>query len=196
MNYKKMDSQDISYIKSVVSPERVLTGEGISEDYGHDELGGVFSMPEVLVKIMNTEEAAGIMSYASEKKIPVVVRGAGTGLVGGAVAVHGGIMLDTTAMNRILELDRENLTVTVEPGVLLMDLAAYVEENNLFYPPDPGEKSATIGGNISTNAGGMRAVKYGVTRDYVRGLTVVVPSGDVVKLGGKVVKNSSGYMPR
>ena len=91
----------------------MLTGEGISEDYGHDELGGVFSMPEVLVKIMNTEEAAGIMSYASEKKIPVVVRGAGTGLVGGAVAVHGGIMLDTTAMNRILELDRENLTVGI-----------------------------------------------------------------------------------
>lgn len=97
-------------------------------------------------------------------------------------------MLDTTAMNHILELDRENLTVTVEPGVLLMDLAAYVEENNLFYPPDPGEKSATIGGNISTNAGGMRAVKYGVTRDYVRGLTVVSPSGEVMRLGGKVVK--------
>ena len=114
-------------------------------------------------------------------------------LVGAAVAIHGGIMLETTQMNHILELDRRNLTVTVEPGVLLMELAQYVEENGLFYPPDPGEKSATIGGNISTNAGGMRAVKYGVTRDYVRALTVVLPTGEVVEFGGKTVKNSSGY---
>ena len=96
-------------------------------------------------------------------------------------------------MNRIIELDEENLTVTVEPGVLLMDLAGYVEESGFFYPPDPGEKTATIGGNISTNAGGMRAVKYGVTRDYVRGLEAVLPNGSIIELGGKVVKNSSGY---
>jgi glycolate oxidase len=96
-------------------------------------------------------------------------------------------------MNRILELDKENLTLTVEPGVLLMDLAAYAEERGFFYPPDPGEKTATIGGNISTNAGGMRAVKYGVTRDYVKGLNVVLADGEVLTLGGKIVKNSSGY---
>ena len=102
-------------------------------------------------------------------------------------------MLCTARMDHIPELDTENLTVTVQPGVLLMELAAYVEENGLFYPPDPGEKSATIGGNISTNAGGMRAVKYGVTRDYVRALTVVMPNGEVLHLGGKTVKNSSGY---
>lgn len=102
-------------------------------------------------------------------------------------------MIDTTLMNHILELDEENLTVIVEPGVLLMELSAFVEEHDLFYPSDPGEKSATIGGNISTNAGGMRAVKYGVTRDYVRGLEVVLPNGQVVEMGGKVVKNSSGY---
>ena len=96
-------------------------------------------------------------------------------------------------MNQILELDEENLTVTVQPGVLLMELADYVQQQGYLYPPDPGEKTATIGGNISTNAGGMRAVKYGVTRDYVRGLTVVLPTGQVVELGGKVVKNSSGY---
>ncbi|MGM9974844.1 MAG: FAD-binding oxidoreductase, partial [Clostridiaceae bacterium] len=104
-----------------------------------------------------------------------------------------GIMIDTSLMNKVLELDEENLTITVEPGVLLMELSAYVEERDFFYPPDPGEKSATIGGNISTNAGGMRAVKYGVTRDYVRGLEVVLPNGEIVELGGKVVKNSSGY---
>jgi glycolate oxidase len=96
-------------------------------------------------------------------------------------------------MNRILELDEENLTLTVEPGVLLMEIAKFVEEHDLFYPPDPGEKTATIAGNINTNAGGMRAVKYGVTRDYVRGLTIVLPTGKVIDVGGKVVKNSSGY---
>ena len=96
-------------------------------------------------------------------------------------------------MNKILELDKDTLTVTVQPGVLLMELAAFAEENDFLYPPDPGEKSATIGGNISTNAGGMRAVKYGVTRDYVRALTVVMPNGEIQKLGAKVAKNSSGY---
>jgi glycolate oxidase len=96
-------------------------------------------------------------------------------------------------MNQILALDPENLTVTVQPGVLLMELAAFAEANDFLYPPDPGEKSATIGGNISTNAGGMRAVKYGVTRDYVRALTVVLPNGEILKLGAAVAKNSSGY---
>ncbi len=102
-------------------------------------------------------------------------------------------MIDMTGMKRILELDEDNLTITVEPGVLLMELAEYTAEKGFFYPPDPGEKSATIGGNISTNAGGMRAVKYGVTRDYVRALTVVLPNGEIVNLGGKTVKSSSGY---
>ena len=152
-------------------------------------------MPEILIKAVSTEEIANIMKYASGRDIPVVVRGAGTGLVGGAVATHGGIMIETTGMNHILELDRENLTVTVEPGVLLMNWQI-CGRTGLFYPPDPGEKSATIGGNISTNAGGMRAVKYGVTRDYVRGLTLVTAAGNILELGGKVVKNSSGYSLR
>jgi glycolate oxidase len=171
----------------------VLTGGQIGEDYSHDELGGVSSMPEALVKVLATEEVSAVMQYANEQKIPVVVRGSGTGLVGAGVALYGGIMLETTGMNKILELDEENLTVTVQPGVLLMDLAAYCEEHDFLYPPDPGEKSATIGGNISTNAGGMRAVKYGVTRDYVRALTAVLPDGEVLHLGGKVVKNSTGF---
>ncbi|MFR6349822.1 MAG: FAD-binding oxidoreductase [Enterocloster aldenensis] len=193
MDKNRMNQEFIDDIKAMFPPERVLIGEEISEDYGHDELGDVFSMPEILIKAVSTEEIANIMKYASGRDIPVVVRGAGTGLVGGAVATHGGIMIETTGMNHILELDRENLTVTVEPGVLLMELAEYVEGQGLFYPPDPGEKSATIGGNISTNAGGMRAVKYGVTRDYVRGLTLVTAAGNILELGGKVVKNSSGY---
>ena len=191
--YKKMTSEDIAYLEKVSSSERVLTQGQIGEDYSHDELGGVSSMPEALVKVLSTEEVSAIMKYANEQNIPVVVRGSGTGLVGAGVALYGGIMLETTGLDKILELDEENLTVTVQPGVLLMDLAAFCEEHDFLYPPDPGEKSATIGGNISTNAGGMRAVKYGVTRDYVRALTAVLPSGEVLHLGGKVVKNSTGY---
>ena len=191
--YKKVDQRDVDYIGSFIPKERLVSFDKISQDYAHDELGGIEKKPDILVYVLSTEEVSKIMKYAYENNIAVVARGSGTDLVGAAVALQGGIMICTKLMNRIIELDEANLTVTVEPGVLLMELQAYVEERDYFYPPDPGEKSATIGGNISTNAGGMRAVKYGVTRDYVRGLTVVLPDGSIEKLGGKVVKNSSGY---
>lgn len=184
--------EDIRALHSLLG-DKVVQASLLSEDYAHDELSGTSGMPDMLVRVTETADVAAVMRYADTYRIPVVVRGSGTGLVGGAVAVRGGIMIDTTAMNRILELDERNLTVTVQPGVLLMELAAFTEQNGFLYPPDPGEKSATIGGNISTNAGGMRALKYGVTRDFVRGLEVVLPSGEVLTLGGKVVKNSSGY---
>ena len=191
--YKKIDNNDIEYLKSFIPQDRILVNDEISHDFAHDELGGIEAMPEVLIYVTSTDEVSKIMKYAYEKEIPVVARGSGTDLVGAAVALKGGIMICTKLMNHILELDENNLTVTVEPGVLLMELQAYVEEHDFFYPPDPGEKSATIGGNLSTNAGGMRAVKYGVTRDYVRGLTVVLPTGKIEHIGGKTVKNSSGY---
>ena len=194
MSYKKFDQADLEVIKNIIKDdERILYAENINEEYSHDELGGASSYPDVVVKATSAEEISEIMKYAYENNIPVTPRGAGTGLVGSSVAIEHGIMIDSSLMNHILELDEENLTITVEPGVLLMELAAYVEDHDFFYPPDPGEKSATIGGNISTNAGGMRAVKYGVTRDYVRGLEVVLPNGKIVEFGGKVVKNSSGY---
>lgn len=194
MNYKKLELEDINYIQSVIKDnERILMGENINEEYSHDELSDTISYPDLVVKVKSAEEVSSILKYAYENTIPVTPRGSGTGLVGASVAIEHGIMLDTSLMNHFLELDEDNLTITVEPGVLLMELAAYVEERGLFYPPDPGEKSATIGGNISTNAGGMRAVKYGVTRDYVRGLEVVLPNGKIVEFGGKVVKNSTGY---
>lgn len=193
MEYKKLDIKDIEFLKSVVGKERVYTGGDINEDYSHDELGGISQMPDAMVEVLSTEEVSQIMAYAYKNNIPLVVRGSGTGLVGASVPIHGGIMINMTKMNRILEIDEENLTLTVEPGVLLMEIGKFVEEQDLFYPPDPGEKSATIGGNISTNAGGMRAVKYGVTRDYIRGLEIVLPNGKVLEVGGKVVKNSSGY---
>ncbi len=191
--YNKITNDDILKLKEIVGEEYVLVGDEISHDYSHDELGGIEKMPDVLVRVTSTEEVSKIMELAYGRVIPVTVRGSGTGLVGAAVAVEGGILLETTKMNKILSIDKDNSTVTVQPGVLLMELAAFVEENDFLYPPDPGEKSATIGGNISTNAGGMRAVKYGVTRDYVRALTVVLPSGEILKLGGAVAKNSSGY---
>ncbi len=191
--YNKVNSDDILKLKRISGEMNVIYGDDINPDYAHDELGGVEKMPEVLVRVHTTEEISEIMKYAYERTIPVTVRGSGTGLVGSAVPVEGGILLETTQMNKILELDSDTLTVTVQPGVLLMELAAFCEDNDFLYPPDPGEKSATIGGNISTNAGGMRAVKYGVTRDYVRGLTVVMPNGEIMKLGGKIAKNSSGY---
>jgi len=191
--YNKITAKDIEVLKGIVGDSFVLAGDEINPDYAHDELGGISRMPEALVRVHSTEEISLVMKHAYERNIPVTVRGSGTGLVGSAVAIEGGILMETTSMNKILELDRDNLTVKVQPGVLLMELAAFAEENDLLYPPDPGEKSATIGGNISTNAGGMRAVKYGVTRDYVRALTVVMPDGEILELGAKVAKNSSGY---
>ncbi len=190
--YNKVTGEDILNLKKIQGLE-VLTGDEINPDYSHDELGGIEKMPEVLVRVTETSQVSEIMKLAYERNIPVTVRGSGTGLVGAAVPTEGGILIETTKMNKILELDKDNLTVTVQPGVLLMELAAFCEENDFLYPPDPGEKSATIGGNISTNAGGMRAVKYGVTRDYVRALTVVMPNGEILQLGAKVAKNSSGY---
>ena len=177
----------------IAEPERVISGADAGEDYSHDELSGIRRAPDVLVKAKSTAEVAEVMKFARRHHIPLTPRGQGTGLVGGAVPLSGGILLDLSRMNRILELDPVNLTVTVEPGVLLMELAKYTEDAGFLYPPDPGEKTATIGGNISTNAGGMRAVKYGVTRDYVRCLEVVLPDGEVIEVGGKVAKNSSGY---
>jgi len=194
MSYKKFDKNDLSFLRKLIGEnERILTDDVINEEYSHDELSGTVSYPDVVVKAVSAKEVSEIMKYAGTNNIPVTPRGAGTGLTGASVAMEHGIMIDLSLMNHFLELDEENLTLTVEPGVLLMELSAYVEEKGLFYPPDPGEKSATIGGNISTNAGGMRAVKYGVTRDYIRGLQVVLPNGEIIELGGKVVKNSSGY---
>ncbi len=170
MSYKKIDAADVAALLSICGREHVKTRDEISEDYSHDELAGVRVFPEVMVEPLSTAQVSAIMKYAFDRCIPVTPRGQGTGLVGGAVPVQAGILLNLCQMNRILELDEATMMLTVEPGVLLMDIYKYVEPFGLSYPADPGEKSATIGGNISTNAGGMGAVKYGVTRDYVKGL--------------------------
>ncbi|MFP4177364.1 MAG: FAD-binding oxidoreductase [Acholeplasmataceae bacterium] len=193
MNYNKPTLQDIEALRQLLGTDSVHTGDSISADYAHDELQTVFGQPDLLLFARSKEDVRKIMAYANERVIPVTVRGSGTGLVGAAVPIHGGILLDMSKMNRILELDRKHLTLTVEPGALLLDIAAFVEAENLMYAPDPGEKTATIGGNVATNAGGMRAVKYGVTRDWIRGLEVVLADGSLERLGSKAVKNSTGY---
>lgn len=193
MDYKKIDQEDINFLCNICGRDQVILREDILEDFCHDEMPGQFSAPDVMVYVQDTTAVSQILKYANQKKIAVTPRGQGTGLVGGAIPLYGGILLNLSKMNRILELDENNFTLTVEPGVLIMDIYEYVEARGLYYPPNPGEKSASIGGNVSTNAGGMSAVKYGVTRDYVRGLEVVTAEGEVLMLGGKIAKNSSGY---
>ena len=172
--------------------ERVVPGPSIDAKYLSDTLGRLKGQADALVFATSTQEVAAVMRYAWENGIAVTPRGAGTNLVGPTVPQKGGIILDLSRMNRVLEIDEEMLTATVEAGVVLQDFQALVESKGLFYPPDPGEKTASIGGNIATNAGGMRAVKYGVTRDYVRGLEVVLADGRVMTVGSKNVKDASG----
>lgn len=187
-----MSPEDINFLRSIITPERVTTD--IHDDYTHDEMPeyGRFS-PHVLVQAKTAKEVSAVMRYAYQKNIPVTPRGAGTGLCGGCVPVNGGILLSLAGMNNILELNKSAMSVTVEPGVILSQLAEYLQEHELLYPPDPGEKTATIGGNCMTNAGGMRAVALGVTRDYIKSMEVVLPDGEIITLGSDTVKNSSGY---
>ena len=192
--YNRITPEIAAQLKAVVGEKRFFEGENIDPNYSHDEMpiyGKYY--PEVAVDVESTEEVSEIMKICSANRVPVTCRGAGTGLVGGCVPLAGGVVLCTRRMNRILEYDMDNLVVRIQPGVLLKDLAADALTHGLMYPPDPGEKTATVGGNISTNAGGMRAVKYGVTRDYVLALTVVLADGRIVELGKSVCKTSSGY---
>ncbi len=191
--YKKTDAADIAFVREKTAPERVWVGAEIPTEYYHDEMPeyGIFA-PDIYVEVKNREEVSAILKYANEKNIPVTARGAGTGLAGGATCKYGGILLSVMKMNRILAVDEENLSMTVEPGVLLAEVAAAAKEHGMFYPPDPGEKTASIGGTVLTNAGGMRAVRYGLTRDYVRAIELVLPNGKIVNLSSNVVKNTTG----
>lgn len=193
MSFNHVTEADLKYFRELL-PGRVFGGEEISTDYDHDEMTiyGHY-MPEAVLQALTTEDVSAVLKYCNEHNIAVTPRGAGTGLCGGCVAIHGGVVLSTEKMKKVLEVDTKNMTATVEPGVLLMEFPKSLEGTGLFYPPDPGEKTATMGGNAMTNAGGMRAVRYGVTRDYVLGMEVVLASGEVINLGGKNVKTSSGY---
>lgn len=192
--YKKMTEEDFAYIRSVTSEDRVWVGDEIAREFYRDEMPGygVFP-PELYVEVENRDEVSAIMKYAYENNIPVVCRGAGTGLAGGATCKYGGIMLSVMRMNRIFPVDHKNQTITCEPGALLLDVQAAAAAEGLFYPPDPGEKTASIGGNVITNAGGMKAVRYGLTRDFVRCIEAVLPDGSIMNFSSNVVKNTTGY---
>ena len=182
----------IEKLRELIAEEDRVVLSGIEDKYLTDTLGRLKGTAAALVFAVSTREVSAVMRFAHEHGIPVTPRGAGTNLVGSTVPQGEGIILDVSRMNRILEVDEESFSATVEPGVLLKDFQAHVESMGLFYPPDPGEKEATIGGNIATNAGGMRAVKYGVTRDYVRALEVVLSDGRVITAGTKNIKDASG----
>ena len=171
---------------------RVIFAPSIETKYLSDTLGRKKGSASALVFPVSTEEVSAIAKFAYENKIPLTPRGAGTNLVGSTVPHDGAIIIDFSLMNKVLELDKENFTAWVEPGVILEDFQKYVESEGLFYPPDPGEKRASIGGNISTNAGGMRAVKYGVTRNYVMALELVKSDGTVITVGTKNRKDTTG----
>ncbi len=192
--YNRITPEIAAQLRAVVGEKRYFEKDAIDPNYAHDEMPiyGKY-MPEAAVDVETTEEVSGIMKICSANRIPVTCRGAGTGLVGGCVPLAGGLVLCTRRMNKILAYDMDNLVVHLQPGVLLKDLAADALAHGLMYPPDPGEKTATVGGNISTNAGGMRAVKYGVTRDYVLAMKVVLADGRIIELGKSVCKTSSGY---
>jgi glycolate oxidase len=189
----KIDPGIVKQLEAIVGKRFVLT---TPEDLLCYSFDGTFAefMPDLVAEPGSTEEVSAITKLAYEHEIPVIARGMGSGLAAGTVPFGGGLVLPLNRMNRILEIDVENMTATVEAGVITIDLQDAVEELGLFYPPDPSSiKHSTIGGNIACNAGGPRCLKYGVTGNYVMGLTVVLADGRVIRNGGKTIKNVTGY---
>ncbi len=193
--YSKIDGKIKEKLASIVGGNNIVTDRDLMPDYTGDEysLEDIRAYPEAVVRPGSAEEISQIMKLCSQEMIPVTPRGGGTGLCGGCVPIHGGVVITFERMNRMIEVDGENLMAAAEPGVTLMDFYEAVEEKGLFFPPHPGDESATIGGVISTNAGGARALKYGIVRNFVRGIEVVLPDGRIITVGGKFIKNSSGY---
>lgn len=181
-------------LRSLVGPSNLITERDECLAYAYDGTAMLRHEPAAVVMVETTEQVAAVLRLANEEGFKVVPRGSGTGLSGGAVPVDDCLVLCTLRMNRVLEIDQENLTALVEPGVITAQLHAQVEALDLFYPPDPGSmKVCTLGGNVAENAGGLRGLKYGVTRDYVLGLEVVLPTGEIMWTGGKNAKDVAGY---
>lgn len=194
MAFTQVTPAVIAALKKILGEEYVFINEETLHDYASDETEDFVFPPEVVLKPNTTEEISEILKLCNKENIPVTPRGAGTGLSGGALPVHGGVLLSVERMNRIIDIDERNLQVTVEPGVITQVLQDAVKEKNLFYPPDPASRgSCFIGGNIAENAGGPKAVKYGVVKDYVLNLEIVLPNGEIIRTGANVLKNSTGY---
>ncbi len=195
--YQPVTPAIAAQLRAIVGEPHVIYGEPERmQDYAHDEVPGqeYAHMPEVVVKPSSAAHVSQIMQLANRERVPVTPRGAGSGLSGGAVPIYGGVLLSMERMNHILEIDRENMVAVVEPGVVTNDINEAVKEFGLFYAGYPmSTEMCFIGGNVAENAGGGRAIKYGVTSRYVLGLEVVLPTGEIVRVGGKRVKDVTGY---
>ncbi len=190
---RKMKEEHIKYLKEIAGEEKVITDPEDKICYGYDSTRLDF-MPDAIVKVADAKQISDIMKFANENRIPVTPRGAATGLSGGCLAVNGGISLVMVEMNRILEVNNIDLLAEVEAGVITIDVDKAANKFGLFYPPDPGSlKTSTIGGNIAENAGGLRGLKYGVTKDYVNEVEVVLPTGEIINTGARTVKSVAGY---
>lgn len=192
-SFKKIDQNDITFFKSICG-DGCQTADEIRAKYSHDETEDLSFLPEIVIHPTSVEEISSILTYCHSHHIPVTPSGARTGLSGGALPLFGGVALSMERFNRIIQIDEKNHQVITEPGVITQELQNAVAEKGLFYPPDPASKgSCFIGGNVSENSGGPRAVKYGVTNEYVLNLEVVLPTGEVIWTGANVLKNATGY---
>jgi len=190
----ELESTIKNTFKTILGADNVKDTQAQLIAYSFDATANFQAKPDIVLSPKDTADIVEIVKICASKKIPIVARGSGTNLAAGTVPTQGGAVILFNNMNEILELDEENLTITVQPGVITQDISEFVEKNGLFYPPDPSSmKISTIGGNVSENSGGLRGLKYGVTKDYVMALTVVMPDGGILKLGGKLAKDVAGY---
>ena len=194
MDYKQLNIDNISFFKEIIGADYVFSDNQSILNYSHDETEDLSYPPDIVLKPVNSEEISKILKYCNSKKIPVTPCGARTGLSGGSLPVFGGVALSVERLNSIIEIDERNLQATVQPAVINQVFRDAVELKGLFYPPDPASKgSCSLGGNLAENAGGPKAVKYGVTKDYVLNLEVVLPTGEIIWTGANVLKNATGY---
>lgn len=194
IDFAKVNTRHLEAFREIVGAAYVIVDSESLDNYAHDETEDLHYLPEVVLKPDTTEQLSRIMRLCQQEGLPVTPRGGGTGLSGGALPQWGGVLISMERFNRILDLDERNLQVTTEPGVITEVLQDAVKEKGLFYPPDPSSRgSCFIGGNIAENSGGPKAVKYGVVKDYVLNLEMVLPSGDVIWTGANVLKNATGY---
>ena len=192
--YNKADEKITEKLREIAGRDSVFTDEENLKLYSKDYTENLSFNPEIIVKPVNTSQVSSILKLANEYRIPVIPRGGGTGLSGGALAVYGGICLSMEKFNRIIEIDRENFQAGAEPGVITQVLQEECEKQGLYYPPDPASRgSSFLGGNLAECSGGPRAVKYGVTKDYILGIEFVTPTGEIINSGARVLKNVTGY---
>jgi len=191
---KSLAIEHVEAFRNIVGESAVFIDEEVLSSYAHDETEDLHFLPDIVIKPSSAEEISAILKTCNQYKIPVTPRGAGTGLSGGALPHLGGVLLSIERLNKIIDIDERNLQVTTESGVITEILQDAVKAKNLFYPPDPSSRgSCMIGGNISENSGGPKAVKYGVVKDYVMNLEVVLPNGEIIWTGANVLKNATGY---